>query len=83
MVLQDVSKRQTEETASLLPVTDRQIGRQTDSNHFCPWSKQAHTHTILITLSVYTPTDNTGRRGGTETKSQRKTSGRDGMGDEE
>lgn len=55
-----------ERSASLFPMSDRQIGRQTDSNHYCPWSKQAHTHTMLITLSVYTPTDKTGGERGAD-----------------
>lgn len=53
-----------------LPVSDRQIGRQTDSNHYCLWSKQAHTHTILITLSVYTLTDKTGEDGAREEETE-------------
>lgn len=74
MVLRDINKRQTVETeqsgggvmgrsASVHPVSDRAIGRQTDSNHYCLWSKQAHTHTMLIRLSVYTPADKTGGEG--------------------
>lgn len=90
MVLWDINKRQTVETeqsggrvmersASVHPVSDRAIGRQTDSNHYCLRSKQAHTQTILIRLSVYTPSDKTGGERSSKTRLRDKMRERNSM----